>query len=746
MTRRNDSAKAKDFSAEKPEGSTPASELIKAGFYNVGWQDTRITGKKFKSLHHPALTDDVQRAFRFHALDVLAISEWGSIGKGLETALRTLYRDIGAFKSATERFFLEMVQPLSAEKPGGSFEVYHFSHYVFIVSLRRVRVRRVQEVLNLDPIQSWRNAHLIRLELLTCQGLPEICIVNNHSPTPQGLSATTRLNIVAKVVEAAGGRRDGNTWARCIWGGDFNMGEISMKDAFHNYDANVYGQSLAAEHRRMQLVCGHPLRRRHGDLAVMQNLLAVHEDTTIGKSYDGTSDSHDLVIACGLVILDEGVPDASSSSSNPRTPLLTPRTISSAAKPAAQSEDAGDPQNDHDSSAAKPAAQSSADSADDDADDDDAADDDESRDPSGASSARTSPTPLADALLQAFADQECQSDDTADICSELGLVLWHGSLAVDNAKWPATIPPRQNLEVLLQTVQAQRTLFIDILLRSGDERVIDATQHGSIEFSEDDMKNLHNRWMNAVEEWMPRDVLQHYRDLRKAAEQKKVDAKASKDRSWSWSSRNWSSSSWSQTDWHSSRSWSRPWQDESWKDWSREGEQPSAAKPGGSGREGEQPSAAKPGGSGAQAQDLKKKTFNVHCFKLSGCKHVLFTLIRYPSYCTAAGLKSLLQTWSSYKDSPEGRKARQDAEKKSKAQEALKQAAHQARKACARGARLNRELSANLVSLQHLSQQDQKLVDDFASGALKIAQERADEAYGHDASTRFPGGSVQIAK
>ena len=49
------------------------------------------------------------------------------------------------------------------------------------------------------------------------------------------------------------------------------------------------------------------------------------------------------------------------------------------------------------------------------------------------------------------------------------------------------------------------------------------------------------------------------------------------------------------------------------------------------------------GGSGAgqRAQQLKKQSFNVFCFKASGSKQFLFALVRQPSLSKAQGLENV---------------------------------------------------------------------------------------------------------
>ena len=77
---------------------------------------------------------------------------------------------------------------------------------------------------------------------------------------------------------------------------------------------------------------------------------------------------------------------------------------------------------------------------------------------------------------------------------------------------------------------------------------------------------------------------------------------------------------------------------------------------------------------GQQAQQLKKKSFNVFCFQASGSKQFLFALVRQPSFLKAEGLEKLLEEWpdiknsSEYKDAVEQSKKRTEEQTKQKAE------------------------------------------------------------------------------
>ena len=77
-------------------------------------------------------------------------------------------------------------------------------------------------------------------------------------------------------------------------------------------------------------------------------------------------------------------------------------------------------------------------------------------------------------------------------------------------------------------------------------------------------------------------------------------------------------------------------------------------------------------GPGQQAQQLKKATFNVFCFKASGSKQFLFALVRRPSFLKAKGVQNLLEEWTKIKKSDDYTKAVEQSKKRTDAQDKAK--------------------------------------------------------------------------
>ena len=73
-------------------------------------------------------------------------------------------------------------------------------------------------------------------------------------------------------------------------------------------------------------------------------------------------------------------------------------------------------------------------------------------------------------------------------------------------------------------------------------------------------------------------------------------------------------------------------------------------------------------GPGQQAQQLKKKSFNVFCFQASGSKQFLIALVRQPSFLKAEGLEKLLEEWAEIKKSKEYKEAVEQSKKRTEEQ------------------------------------------------------------------------------
>jgi hypothetical protein len=121
-------------------------------------------------------------------------------------------------------------------------------------------------------------------------------------------------------------------------------------------------------------------------------------------------------------------------------------------------------------------------------------------------------------------------------------------------------------------------------------------------------------------------------------------------------------------------------------------------------------------GPGQRAQQLKKKSFNVFCFQASGCRQLLFALVRQPSFLKAKGLENLLEEWASIKKTSEYNEAVEQS--KQRTEEQTKQKA---------------ELQNLRIQINRLRRKDEDTED------LLLELENKEKSYGRGKQKRPPG-------
>ena len=97
----------------------PAKDHCFVAFYNITWDNGRLTGKN-REKHEKSLTEDLDVALKLYKADVVLLSECGEIEEGL----------IG-----------KLWLPLVCKIVGTGFAVKHQSHYTSIVRLNTVHIR-----------------------------------------------------------------------------------------------------------------------------------------------------------------------------------------------------------------------------------------------------------------------------------------------------------------------------------------------------------------------------------------------------------------------------------------------------------------------------------------------------------------------------------------------------------------------------------------------------------------------------
>ena len=121
----------------------PANDHCLVAFYNITWDNERLTGKN-REKHEKSLAEDLDVALKWYKADVVLLSECGEIEEGL-----------------SEKLWLPLVRKLA----GPGFAVKHQSHYTSIVRLKTVQIRRGPMLMG--PMATWQGLH----EYKKCQFL-----------------------------------------------------------------------------------------------------------------------------------------------------------------------------------------------------------------------------------------------------------------------------------------------------------------------------------------------------------------------------------------------------------------------------------------------------------------------------------------------------------------------------------------------------------------------------------------------
>ena len=242
---------------------------LTVGFYNVGIQFSEVGGRGWK-IKERRLASDLAKAFEVHALDILCLSELGENIPG---------GDVDAW-----------IRGLLSDRAGPPVRVYAARHYSTIVMSDRVAVLQCKLVSDFVPDQAHRCFQHLRVRV--GDDREPVSIVNCHVPAlkKRGLRVDGRLRTFLACHKACAGDR-------FIWGGDFNTGVIQLTALVQSIDNSYTIDSSAAQPGSLQLVFSHPLRFKHGDLAMTHGLRSVQTNSEVGAFFDGASGAHDLVVA-----------------------------------------------------------------------------------------------------------------------------------------------------------------------------------------------------------------------------------------------------------------------------------------------------------------------------------------------------------------------------------------------------------------------------------------------------------------
>ena len=249
---------------------------LTVGFYNVGIHFSEVGGRGWK-IKERRLASDLARAFEAHALDILCISELGDIERGIGDHIR-------------EGDDYAWIQGLLADRAVPPVRVYSDGYYSTIVKSDRVAVLQCKLVRNFVEDQADRCFQHLRV----CVGddTEPVSIINCHAPASikRGLTVAGRMRTLLACHEACAGDR-------FIWGGDFNTGLLQLTALVQSIDDSYTIDSSAAQPGSLQLVFSHPLRFKHGDIAMTYGLRSVQVNSKVGAFFHGVTDAHDLVVA-----------------------------------------------------------------------------------------------------------------------------------------------------------------------------------------------------------------------------------------------------------------------------------------------------------------------------------------------------------------------------------------------------------------------------------------------------------------
>ena len=253
-----------------------ASELNVA-FYNVGINSSQVGTKKW-SRTEKTLAADIIKAVDMHALDILCLSELGGIDVGIQNKLR----------EGNVEVWIRNVLAGSQVSP---VDIYVDAHYATLVLSDRVKLleyRLIDEFIETQPYRCFQH---FRFHVKDRH--EPISIVNCHAPSSvrRHLSMEMRKKYFIAFHSACASDP-------FIWGGDFNTGLLNLSSFLETIDDRYkVSETSAAQSGSLRYVFSNTLSLVHGDIAVTFGLCSAQEDSLVGKSFNGVSDKHDVVVA-----------------------------------------------------------------------------------------------------------------------------------------------------------------------------------------------------------------------------------------------------------------------------------------------------------------------------------------------------------------------------------------------------------------------------------------------------------------
>ena len=303
--------------------------LLRFGFYNVGIQQNMLENKNNRQKSMAKIEDfvlDIVDAFENHDLDLLGLCEVGRHESGLHGWMyfdapdqKTLMHLVVAkAKVAIRR--IDVFNKVGARELDLILVSCDIPSYAFIArSSSKFQVDLIRRERNLDT----RGLQRPERHMVVCEGRWDGRKINVglcHCPSSDNYKwdQPTRAVVIPQVLQRVSTRRNGNGAAEPVaWilGGDLDCGQDYLSEAVKHYQPNLNcGVSHLSEavkhyqpnhdtadlqnekHKFVQHIPSHLFKVLKGDIALVQHLRAFQTNTSIGRSYGGVSDAHDLVI------------------------------------------------------------------------------------------------------------------------------------------------------------------------------------------------------------------------------------------------------------------------------------------------------------------------------------------------------------------------------------------------------------------------------------------------------------------
>ncbi len=271
-------------------------EVGRVAFYNVGLFTPQLVGRGSPTWFG-MLRSEVIKVFSELHCDMLCLSEMGEVQEGLESAFAEAEFSSGVAQpapGALRRWFQGALQEVHA----GDWGIYPRGHYVTLVRPDAAIEVESEWEENVYRQHAFRVAQVMRCCTRTVPvvagGAPQpaqpfpfrwLC-VNVHCPSSKGrpYGPEARQGVLQSLVALSQ-----NGTAPMVVGGDLNFSLFALRAGLQEAGLPPKETFITKSHEVNKIL--------HGDLAVaLGGLVAIREDSDIGKSFGGLSDAHDLVL------------------------------------------------------------------------------------------------------------------------------------------------------------------------------------------------------------------------------------------------------------------------------------------------------------------------------------------------------------------------------------------------------------------------------------------------------------------